>query len=126
MSSTSAGKPAAPATPSEDRRWLQWYDADVPPHLSYPHIPIFQVLDTSAAKYPDSTFAIFFGKRFTFGQFKQLSDRFAAGVQRLGIQPGDRVALLLPNSPQYIIAYYGLLKAGAVIVPLNPLYTESE
>src|SRR5215207_1117506 len=105
---------------------MQRDDANVPPHLSYPRIPIFQILDETASKYPDSTFAIFFGKRFAYRELKQLSDRFAAGVLHLGIQPGDRVALLLPNSPQYIIAYYGLLKAGAVIVPLNPLYTESE
>ncbi|MDD1707454.1 MAG: long-chain fatty acid--CoA ligase, partial [Methanoregulaceae archaeon] len=68
----------------------------------------------------------FFGKQLTYRQIKQLSDRFAASIRRMGIQKGDRVVLLLPNSPQFIIAYYGLLKAGAVIVPLNPLSAERE
>lgn len=126
MLPTSSGDSTKPAEPVEARHWLRWYDVNVPPRINYPRIPIFQLLDDTAAKYPDRTFAIFFGQRFTYQQFKQLSDRFAAGLQRIGIQPGDRVALLLPNSPQYIIAYYGVLKAGAVVLPLNPLYTESE
>ena len=57
---------------------------------------------------------------------QRLSDRFAASIRSLGVRKGDRVVLLLPNSPQFLIAYYGLLKAGAVIVPLNPLSAERE
>ena len=61
-----------------------------------------------------------------YQQIKDLSDRFAANARQLGIRTGDRVGMLLPNSPQFLIAYYGLLKAGAVIVPLNPLSAERE
>jgi long-chain acyl-CoA synthetase len=84
------------------------------------------LLDDTAAKSPAAQCTSFFGKRMTYGNLRDASNRFAAGLQGLGVQPGDRVALLLPNSPQFIIAYYGILKAGAVVVPLNPLYTEHE
>ena len=109
-----------------DRRWLQHYDANVPQHLDYPRTPLYRLLDDSAARTPDAPCATFFGKRYSYRYFKDASDRFAAALRRQGVMPGDRVALLLPNSPQFIIAYYGILKAGAVIVPLNPLYTERE
>ena len=62
----------------------------------------------------------------TYAQFSSLANRFAIGLQRLGIKPGDRVAIALPNIPQYPIAFYGALRAGAVVVPTNPLYTERE
>ncbi len=105
---------------AEARRWLKFYD-QVPPTLTYPRIPLYCILDETAARRPASPCTNFFGKRLTYQHIKDLSDRFAASVRRLGIQRGDRVVMLLPNSPQFLIAYYGLLKAGAVIVPLNPL-----
>lgn len=114
-------------TDSELRRpWLAHYDAGVPQHLDYPAIPLYRLLDDSAAQQPAHTCTIFFGKRMSYGAVKEASDRLAASLQGLGVQPGDRVALLLPNSPQFIIAYYAILKAGAVVVALNPLYTAHE
>lgn len=118
--------PNTPASPGVDRRWLKHYDSAVSPHLDYPRIPLYRLLDDAAARTSDAPCASFFGRRFSYGALKQASDRFAAALRGLGVAPGDRVALLLPNSPQFIIAYYGVLKAGAVIVPLNPLYTERE
>ncbi|MBE2233274.1 MAG: long-chain fatty acid--CoA ligase [Anaerolinea sp.] len=108
------------------RPWLEHYDAGVPQHLDYPAIPLYRLLDDSAAQQPAHTCTIFFGKRMSYGAVKEASDRLAASLQGLGVQPGDRVALLLPNSPQFIIAYYAILKAGAVVVALNPLYTAHE
>lgn len=108
------------------RPWLAHYDAGVPQHLDYPAIPLYRLLDDSAARQPAHTCTIFFGKRMSYGAVKEASDRLAASLQGLGVQPGDRVALLLPNSPQFIIAYYAILKAGAVVVSLNPLYTAHE
>ena len=98
----------------------------MPQHLSYPRIPLYRLLDDTAAKTPAAPCTSFFGKRMTYKDIREASDHFAAGLQARGVRKGDRVALLLPNSPQFIIAYYGILKAGAVIVPLNPLYTERE
>ncbi len=106
--------------------WLKHYDPHVPAHIDYPRVPLYCILDESAARCPDRPCLCFFGRWLTYRQVQDLSDRFAAGIQGLGVKKGDRVALLLPNSPQFVIAYYGLLKAGAVILPLNPLYTERE
>ena len=114
-------------TPSDvDRRWLQHYDSNVPQHLDYPRLPLYRLLDDTAERTPTARCATFFGKGYTYRSLKDASDYFAAALQAQGVAKGDRVALLLPNSPQFIIAYYGILKAGAVIVPLNPLYTERE
>jgi long-chain acyl-CoA synthetase len=115
-----------PSNPPECRPWLKHYDPQVPPHLTYPCIPLYSLLDETAAKHPTSPCTNFFGSRLTYRQIKELSDRFAASLRRRGIRKGDRVVLLLPNSPQFIVAYYGLLKAGAAIVPLNPLSAERE
>nr|NIN67985.1 AMP-binding protein [Anaerolineae bacterium]NIN98064.1 AMP-binding protein [Anaerolineae bacterium]NIQ81007.1 AMP-binding protein [Anaerolineae bacterium] len=109
-----------------EMRWLKHYDEGVPAHIDYPRIPLYQLLEDSAAKHPERPCTRFFGRELTYREIKDLSDRFAAAIRGRGVQKGDRVALLLPNSPQFIIAYFGLLKAGAVIVPLNPLYTARE
>jgi long-chain acyl-CoA synthetase len=111
---------------SEFRPWFKHYDPEVPQHLTYPHIPLYSLLDETVAKHPDSPCTNFFGRRLSYPQIKELSDCFAVGIRSLGIRKGDRVVLLLPNSPQFLVAYYGLLKAGAVIVPLNPLSAERE
>jgi long-chain acyl-CoA synthetase len=111
---------------SESRPWLNHYDPEVPHHLTYPHHPLHTLLDQSAKKNPDNPCTNFFGKRLTYRQIKELSDRFAIGISNLGLRKGDRVVLLLPNSPQFLISYYGLLKAGGVVVPLNPLSVERE
>jgi long-chain acyl-CoA synthetase len=108
------------------REWFKHYDPEVPQHLVYPSIPLYYLLDETAGKTPDSPCTNFFNKRLTYQQIKERSDHLAANLLSLGIRKGDRVILLLPNSPQFIIAYYGLLKAGTVIVPLNPLSAERE
>ena len=111
---------------SESRPWFKHYDPEVPLHLTYPRIPLYSLLNETATKHPGSPCTNFFGRRLTYQQMKELSDRFAVGIRSLGIRKRDRVVLLLPNSPQFLIAYYGLLKTGAVIVPLNPLSAERE
>jgi len=115
-----------PSDAPEFRPWLKHYDPQVRPHLTYPRIPLYRILDETAVKHPTDSCTNFFGKQLTYHQIKQLSDRFAASIRRMGIRKGDRVVLLLPNSPQFIIAYFGLLKASAVVVPLNPLSAERE
>ena len=110
----------------ESRPWLKHYDPEVPHHMDYPRHPLYCLLDASADRNPDRPCTNFFGKLLSYRQVRELSDRFAASLRKLGVQKGDRVVLLLPNSPQFLIAYYGLLKAGAVIVPLNPLSAERE
>jgi long-chain acyl-CoA synthetase len=116
----------APVDPDHSRPWLRHYAPGVPPVIDIPDRPLTWLLDSTVSKYPSHTALIYYGTRLSYAQISSLANRFAAGLQRLGIQPGDRVAIALPNMPQYPIAYYGALRAGAVVVPTNPLYTERE
>lgn len=109
-----------------ERAWLKHYDQGVPPSLDYPEIPLYRLLDDAAAANGDRPCTSFFGRKLSYRQIKRHSDALAASLQRLGVAAGDRVALLLPNSPQFVIAYYGILKAGAVVVALNPLASHDE
>lgn len=109
-----------------ERPWLEHYDPGVPQRLDYPRAPLYALLDDSAAREPERPCLSFFGRRLSYRAVREASDRFAAALQRLGLAQGDRMALLLPNSPQFVIAYYGALKAGAVVVALNPLANPHE
>ncbi len=108
------------------RPWLRHYAHGVPAAIDIPDHPLTWLLDSTVSKYPSHTAFIYYGTRLSYAQFSSLANRFAMGLQRLGIQPGDRIAIALPNVPQHPIAYYGALRAGAVVVPTNPLYTGRE
>ncbi|MDR5708864.1 MAG: long-chain fatty acid--CoA ligase [Armatimonadota bacterium] len=108
------------------RPWIRFYDPGVPATLAYPDLPLGELLREAARKYGDRTAVVFFGRRISFRVLDALTDRFAVGLQRLGVRKGTPVSLHLPNCPQFVIAYYGILKAGGVVVPHNPLYTERE
>jgi long-chain acyl-CoA synthetase len=94
--------------------------------LNYPQIPVFELLRSSARQWPERNAVIFGGAEMTFTELDQLSDRLATALADLGVSKGDRVAVHLPNCSQFAIAYYGLLKAGAVFVPVSPLLSEQE
>ncbi|PRX06331.1 UNVERIFIED_ORG: long-chain acyl-CoA synthetase [Actinomadura viridilutea] len=108
------------------RPWLRWYQPGVPAEFPIPEIPVPRLLDDAAARHPRQTALVFFGRRICYRDLREAVDRFAAGLHRLGVQPGDRVALVLPNSPQLVIAFFGVLRRGAIVVPHNPLYTDAE
>jgi long-chain acyl-CoA synthetase len=110
----------------EARPWHQHYDEGVPISLEYPAIPVHQCLRNTATKFPNNTAVIFFDNKLTYGQLDTMVDRFAAALQKLGVEKGDRVAIYMANCPQLIIAYYAILRAGAVAVPCNPLYVARE
>ncbi len=109
-----------------DRPWLQRYDEGVPQSIDYPEVPLFFFLEENARKYPDAPCTIFKGAKISFREMNELTDRFAAGLASLGVKKGDRVGIFVPNTPQFVIAYYGALKAGAIVVATNPLYTPRE
>lgn len=109
-----------------ERPWLQHYDPGVPTQLDIPDLPLDQVVRRAAQTYGGRAALVFFGRRISFSQLDQLVDRFAAGLQRLGVVKGTPVSLHLPNCPQFVVAYYGIIRAGGVVVPHNPLYTEPE
>jgi long-chain acyl-CoA synthetase len=109
-----------------ERPWLRHYDPGVPAHLEIPEMPLDQVVRRAARTYGTRPALVFFGRRISFVELDGLVDRFCAGLQGLGVRKGTPVSLHLPNCPQFVIAYYGVLRAGGVVVPHNPLYTEPE
>lgn len=106
--------------------WLRFYDADVPAELIIPPVTLPDLLKNAAETYPAQTATVFMGARLSYRQLKQQVDRLAAALHAQGVQPGDRVAIMLPNCPQTLIAYYATLSLGAVTVMTNPLYVERE
>ena len=109
-----------------DRPWVAHYDDGVPATIDYPAFPLHEFLEQAAEKYPDKPCTIFNGAEVTFKEMNDLTDSLAAGFASLGVKKGDRVGIFIPNTPQFVMAYYGLLKLGAVVVATNPLYTERE
>ena len=115
-------------------QWEAAYDPGVPRHLTSPGWPLHALLERTAHEHPEIVATVFGGavghrildSAMTYRNLDELADRFAAGLQRLGVKKGDRVALVLPNCPQFVYAFFGSLKAGAVVVPTNPLYTVRE
>src|SRR5437762_1479038 len=114
------------AAPVSGKPWTRHYDPDVPASLVYPSVPLQAMLDDAAENHPNSTATIFFNRKRSYRSISEAAWRFANGLRRLGVKTGDRVALVLPNSPQFVIAFYGALRAGAIVVPCNPLYTPPE
>jgi long-chain acyl-CoA synthetase len=109
-----------------DYPWVKYYEPGVPAQLEIPDHPLTWLLDQTVGRYPRQTALIYYGTKISYAQLEVFVNRFAVALVRLGIQKGDRVAIALPNIPQYPIAFYGAMKAGAVVVPTNPLYTERE
>ena len=110
-----------------EKPWLRSYPLDAPKNFTYPEfLQVEDLLIKTALDMPNRTALIFYGKKISYRELNRLSDAFALALMRFGVKKGDRVALLLPNVPQFVIAYYGALKAEAIVVPTNPLYTERE
>ena len=110
-----------------EKPWLRSYPLDAPKNFTYPEfLQVEDLLIKTALDMPNRTALIFYGKKISYRELDRLSDAFALALLRFGVKKGDRVALLLPNVPQFVIAYYGALKAEAIVVPTNPLYTERE
>ncbi|MEW6406815.1 MAG: long-chain fatty acid--CoA ligase [Chloroflexota bacterium] len=109
-----------------DKPWLAHYDKGVPQTIDYPKAPLFHFLEESARKYPDRACTIFKGAVITYKEMNALSDSIAAALVDMGVKKGDRVGIFMPNTPQFVMAYFGILKAGGVVVATNPLYTPPE
>ncbi len=110
-----------------EKPWLQIYPAGVPANIDPSQYPLLiDMINESLEKYADQTAFIFMGKSMTFGEVDRLSTQFAAYLQSRGLEPGDRIALMMPNMLQYPIALFGCLRAGLILVNTNPLYTPRE
>ncbi|MGE5674062.1 MAG: long-chain-fatty-acid--CoA ligase, partial [Mycobacterium leprae] len=106
--------------------WLAAYPAEVPVSIAYPDEPLYALLTHAASDYGDRPATIFMGARLTYRELHEQALRLAAGLRLLGVKKGDRVAIMLANCPQAVIAYYGALMAGAIASPVNPLYMPRE
>ncbi len=102
------------------------FPASVPTEVEIPDWRVFDLLQHSMETYPDHDALIFYQARWTYQKLWQDANRFARALQDRGIQPGDRIAVMLPNCPHYVIAYYGILLTGAIVTQVNPLLVERE
>src|SRR5262245_29079219 len=110
-----------------ERSWLAHYDEGVPATLApYPDRTLLDYLDDAARDRPNQAALLFKGSTVTYGELDRLSDACAAALRTVGVAAGDRVALLLPNCPQFFIVEIAVWKIGAILAPLNPIYTEQE
>ncbi len=109
-----------------EKPWLAHYDEGVPHHIDYPQVPIFHFLEESAKKYPDRACTIFKGARISYAEMNRITDALANALVKMGIKKGDRVGIFMPNTPQFVMAYFAILKAGGVVVATNPLYSPYE
>ncbi|HEV8595159.1 MAG TPA: AMP-binding protein, partial [Thermoplasmata archaeon] len=109
-----------------DRPWYRHWPKGVPQTIEYPHIPLHHLLRNAAREFGSRTATMFYGATLTYAELDEKADRFAAGLRKIGVKRGDRVGIILPNSPMYVIAFFGVLRAGATVVQTNPLYTPRE
>ncbi|KOS67726.1 long-chain fatty acid--CoA ligase [Lysinibacillus contaminans] len=109
-----------------EKPWLANYPKEIPSTLSFEEIPVQEFLTRAYKANPSKVAIHFMGRDLTYTELYESSLRFANYLQSLGVEKGDRVAIMLPNTPQSVIAYYGAMYAGAVVVQTNPLYTERE
>lgn len=109
-----------------DRPWFKFWPEGVPQHLDYPEVPLFEFLSQAAQRWPENIAFSCRERRLTYKELNELTGKLAAGIHNLGIKTGDRVMLFLPNSLEFIIGYYGTLKAGGTVTTANPLYRQAE
>jgi long-chain acyl-CoA synthetase len=115
-----------------DAPWVRFYEEGVPKSITFPSWSLPDLLDASAREFPDKTALTFFAdpklppSRMTYGQLRDASLRFATALHHLGVRKGDRVAIMLPNCPQFPVVFFGLLRLGAIAVNTNPLYVSRE
>ena len=110
----------------DEKPWLKFYPEGVPATVEIPERSLPDVFDEVAGKYSGRAAMIFYGNKISFGKLREEVDRFATALHELGIRKGDKIALYLLNSPQYVIAYFGALKVGAILTPISPVYTSIE
>lgn len=111
---------------SEDYPWLKSYPAQLRYHIEYPDIPLHDFLGQAAKTNPGGTALIFYGHQVPYAALYSMAGRFANALIALGLKKGDRVSIIGPNSPHWVIAFFGVLRAGGIVVQTNPMYVEPE
>ncbi len=106
---------------ASDKRWLKLYPDDISKEVEIPNIPLYQLLKNTAEKYPDNEAISFYTRKMLYREVLQYAAMFASALQANGLKKGDRVAIMLPNCPHYVISYYGILMAGGIVTQINPM-----
>ncbi len=112
--------------PYAAKPWLKHYDQGVPEHIDYPEMNLYEILDNSANEFGGSTAIWFMKRKISYKEFKDIADRLATALRNLGVKQGDTVAIMIPNFPQYLFSFYGILKAGGTVTACSVLLTEPE
>jgi long-chain acyl-CoA synthetase len=110
----------------EARPWIKWYLEGVSPDITVEERSVVDTFNETTEKWKDKTAVVFYGRKMSYKEIRDQVDRFATALHDLGVRKGDKIALLLLNSPQFIIAYFGALKAGATLTAISPVYVSSE
>ena len=126
MTSAAQAAAAADTRQTAPYQWLKHYPQKIDWHQKLTPAPLFELLDSAAAKYGSRPCTNFLGKVLTYREIARAVDRAAAGLQKLGVTKGTKVGLFMPNCPTFIIYYFATLKAGGTVVNYNPLYTLEE
>ncbi|MEM2118857.1 MAG: long-chain fatty acid--CoA ligase [Candidatus Bathyarchaeia archaeon] len=118
--------PSEPSQATPEKPWHKVWPKNIPRSIDYPVIPLDHFLRQTAEKYPEKTAIVYFDKPLTYSELDMAVDRFAAALNSLEVKKGDKVALYLPNMPQFVIAYYAISRIGAIETAVSPLYRERE
>ena len=102
--------------------WLSHYDEGVPAKIDLPDVSLVDVFKDAVDRYRDATCLIFHDESITYSMVNDLSDRMARHLLKQGLRKGERVGIFLPNTPEFVISYYGILKAGGVVMAINPAF----
>ena len=108
------------------RPWLKSYTEGIPTDMEFPDQSVPHAFDKAAEQWKTRTALVFYGWKMSYAELREQVDRFATALHHLGVKKGDRVALHLLNSPQFIIAYFGTMKLGAIVTPISPVYVSNE
>jgi long-chain acyl-CoA synthetase len=110
----------------KDRPWFKFWPEGIPLHIDYPDIPLYQFLTDTAGKYPDNVAFSMGNRSITFQDLDKQTNRLAVALSQLGLTNSGRAIVFLPNGIEYVIGYYGILKAGGAVIPANPTYKKDE
>jgi long-chain acyl-CoA synthetase len=113
-------------TEETEKSWFKFWPEGVPKHMEYPRVPLSDLLKNAASSNPTHAAIVYFDKEMTYKELDLATDKFATALADLGVKKGDKVAIFLPNMPQFVISYYGVTKIGAVETAISPLYKERE
>ena len=121
-----SGKAKQQISPYASKPWLKHYDYWVPDQTNFPRQTIYQMLNLAAAHFGERPATVFLGSEMTFAELKQQAEKLATALSVMGIAKGDRVGIMLPNCPQYLISFFAIVRLGAIVTNVNPIYTPRE